>query len=64
MLIFPCQELSMYMYTVCHNTGIVIVSVEFLEVNFALVASSSTAVGSVSERWYCSLTDSCKSLCN
>ena len=54
----------MYMYTVCHKTGIVIVSVEFLEVNFALVASSSTAVGSVSERWYCSLTDSCKSLCN
>ena len=29
-----------------HKHGMEIVSVEFLEVNFALVASSSTAVGS------------------
>ena len=51
----------MYVY---HKHGIVIVSVEFLAVNFALVASSLMAVGSVSERWYCSLTDSCKSVCD
>ena len=48
---------------VCHKHGIEIVSVEFLDVNFALVPSLSTVVGSWSDSWYCSLTDSCKSVC-
>lgn len=49
--------------SVCHKHGIEIVSVEVLDVNFALVAPLSTVVGSWSDSWYRSIADSCKSVC-